>query len=296
MTLGALGMHLLDITSVYSTFANYGVHNPPFGIWRITDTQGNTLYQYTPHGEQVISPQLSYLITSVLTDNNTRATEFGFCNPLYLTPTVSGCRGETARPAAAKTGTTEDFQDDLTMGYTMDLTMGMWAGNTDNSPTDILNGITGAAPVWHDAMIAAEGNLPYQNFPVPPGVEKHTYCGGVCSTDWFISGAIPSGNRGNTGSINKACIKIQPNNKQGDNWTVHCPDATPPPGNGGGGGGGGGTCPKPPCGPPTGGNLSATMYGPTDHSPAAPTGSGSKPQPQFVLPPVGDVSRFGARA
>ncbi len=294
MTLGALGMHLLDMVSVYSTFANYGVHNPPFGIWRITDTQGNTLYQYTPHGEQVISPQLAYLITSVLTDNNTRAGEFGFCNPLYLTPTVSGCRGQQARPAAAKTGTTENFQDDLTMGYTMDLTMGIWAGNTDNSPIHGINGITGAAPVWHDAMVAAEGNRPYQDFPVPPGVEKHFYCGGggPCTTDWFISGAIPSTARPNIGSVNKACIKIQQDNPKGDNWTVQCPAATPP-GNGGGGGGGNPpACPKPPCPPPPG-NFSATAYGPTDHTPAAPTSSGSRPQPQFQLPPEGDVNRFG---
>jgi membrane peptidoglycan carboxypeptidase len=294
MTLGSLGMHLLDMVSVYSTFANYGVHNPPFGIWRITDAQDNTLYQYAPHGEQVLSPQVSYLITSVLTDNNTRANEFGFCNPLYLTPTVSGCRGQQARPAAAKTGTTEDFQDDLTIGYTMDLTMGLWAGNTDNSPTDILNGITGAAPVWHDAMVAAEGNRPYQDFPVPPGVEKRSYCGGggPCTTDWFISGAIPSTARPNTGSVNKACIKVQPSDKKGDNWTVECPAPTPPPGGGGGGGGNPPPCPNPPCPPPPG-NLSATAYGPTDHSPAAPNSSDSKPQPQFQLPPVGDVNRFG---
>ncbi|HEY7358843.1 MAG TPA: transglycosylase domain-containing protein, partial [Ktedonobacterales bacterium] len=147
MTLGSMGIPLFQLTSAYSTFANYGVRNPPFGIWRITDQTGKTVYQYTPHGEQVVSPQVSFLITNVLSDNGARANEFGFCNPLYL-ESFSDCQaGKAARPAAAKTGTTEDFRDDLTVGYTMDYTMGVWVGNTDDHPTNEANGIVGAAPI-----------------------------------------------------------------------------------------------------------------------------------------------------
>jgi membrane peptidoglycan carboxypeptidase len=250
MTLGSLGVPLFQLTSAYSTFANYGVRNPPFGIWRITDQAGKTLYQYTPHGEQVISPQIAYLITSVLSDNAARTPEFGPCSPLYLYDAY--CSASDARPAAAKTGTTEDFRDDLAVGYTMDYTMGVWVGNTDNHPTNEASGIVGAAPIWHDSMLVAEGNRPFVNFPVPPGVEKEPYCGnGVCSTDWFITGAVPDSPVGNSGqAIPGDCLRIH-TEPDGNNWTVQCsaPDQGP---------GGGGPCTILPCPPPGGGANTST--------------------------------------
>lgn len=291
MTLGSLDVHMMDLASAYSTFANYGVRNQPFGIWRITDQTGNTVYQYTPHGQQVVSPQLAYLITSILTDNRARAPEFGTCSPLYLFDTLANCYAGNVRPNAAKTGTTEDFKDDLTMGYTMDLTMGVWVGNSDDSPTYEQTGIQGAAPIWHDAMLAAEASLPYLNFPVPSGVEQHTYCSnGRCTNDWFISGALPANGIGNGGTMPPSgCLKVQPGRSDGKNWDVACQPPPPPPG---GGGGGGGPCKIPPCPPPPpggggggggGGNNvtpGATIYGPAaQYAPVPPQQPTHQPQP-----------------
>lgn len=263
MTLGSLDVHMMDLASAYSTFANYGVRNQPFGIWRITDQKGNSVFQYTPHGQQVISPQLAYLITSILSDNRSRAPEFGSCSPLYLYANNQECYSQSARPAAAKTGTTEDFRDDLTMGYTMDLTMGVWVGNDKDQPTNEANGIVGAAPIWHDAMLVAENGRPYQDFSVPSGVEKQNYCSnGRCNYDWFITGSEPqSNNLGNGGTL-PPCLKIQPGRSDGDNWKVECQPQPPT----GGGGGGGGGCPHPPCRPGGYASLGTTIYGPPSQS------------------------------
>jgi membrane peptidoglycan carboxypeptidase len=278
MTLGSLDIHMIDLVSAYSTFANYGVRNPPFGIWRITDQTGKTIYQYTPHGEQVVSPQISFLITNVLSDNASRAQEFGSCSPLYL-ETASDCyAGKPARPAAAKTGTTEDFRDDLTMGYTMDYTMGVWVGNTDDHPTNEANGIVGAAPIWNAAMLAAEAGHPFVNFPVPPGVEKDYYCGnGRCSTDWFITGAVPQGAVGNSGQ-KVPCLKVQ-TRSDGNNWTVSCPPPKKKPGDGGGGGGGGGGLPPTPAI-----SSDGALYGPQSQAvpPSLPE-QGKLPQQQGLV-------------
>jgi len=291
MTLGSLDFHMMDLASVYSTFANYGVRNQPFGIWRITDQTGKTVFQYAPHGQQVISPQLAYLITSILSDNRARAPEFGSCSPLYLYANNQECYSQTARPAAAKTGTTEDFRDDLTMGYTMDLTMGVWVGNDKDQPTNEANGIVGAAPIWQASMLVAENGRPYQDFPVPPGLEQQNYCSnGRCTYDWFITGSEPqSNNQGNGGTMPpKDCLTIQPGRSDGDNWKVEC-QPMPPTGGGGGGGGGGGHCPPIlPCRPGGYTPLGATIYGPQSQSgplyvPLAPD---QQPQHWLVVPDI----------
>jgi penicillin-binding protein 1A len=286
MTLGSLDVHMMDLVSAYSTFANYGVRNQPFGIWRITDQSGNTVFQYTPHGQQVISPQLAYLMTSILTDNSARAPEFGSCSPLYLFDTYANCYAGNVRPAAAKTGTTEDFKDDLTMGYTMDLTMGVWVGNSDDSSTYEQTGIQGAAPIWHDAMLAAEASRPYLDFPVPSGVEQHTYCSnGRCTNDWFISAALPANGIGNGGTMPpKDCLTVQPGQSNGENWKVECKPAPPTPGGGGGTGGGGGGG----GGHGGGGAVTpgATIYGPV--SQYVPS-SGQQPNQQPKPQPTPDV-------
>src|SRR6185437_7670671 len=150
-----------EMVQAYSVFANYGKYIPLHAINGITDSLGNVLFQYhVPQGIQVLSPQVAFLITSVLSDNKTRAKDFGACSPLYLYPGVSAPNtskdnrascdywkdhpvangltwpaGNRAWPAAVKTGTGQDFEDDWTLGYTMDsgpsapgYTMGVWVG------------------------------------------------------------------------------------------------------------------------------------------------------------------------
>jgi membrane carboxypeptidase/penicillin-binding protein PbpC len=98
------------------------------------------------------------------------------------------------RPAAAKTGTTNDFRDNWTVGYTTDFVMGVWAGNDDNSPMIDVSGITGAAPIWHDSMLVAEQGHPIQDFVNPGGLERATviYPDGVKTTDLFLPGTVPT--------------------------------------------------------------------------------------------------------
>jgi membrane peptidoglycan carboxypeptidase len=198
MVLGGLGTHLLDETSAYGVFADGGVRVPPYSIESITDPTGKVLYQHKqPAGKQIISSQVAGLITNVLSDNSARTREFGPCSPLLLFDAPSdyaNCQSPV-RPAAAKTGTTDDFKDNLTLGYTTDYVIGVWAGNNDGSPMVNVSGIDGAAPIWHDAMLLAEQDKPIQDFTLPSGLIRATvhYPGSVTSTDWYLPGTVPAG-------------------------------------------------------------------------------------------------------
>ena len=88
-----------------------------------------------------LDPRVAYLITDILSDERARVPAFGQGNVL-----------EIGRPAAAKTGTTTDWRDNWTLGYTPDLTVGVWVGNADNTPMKGVSGISGAGPIWHDFM------------------------------------------------------------------------------------------------------------------------------------------------
>jgi membrane carboxypeptidase/penicillin-binding protein PbpC len=128
-----------------------------------------------PAGEQIISSQHAYLITSVLADTEARCRAFHCPSILELT-----------RPAAAKTGTTDDFRDAWTIGYTPDLVAGVWVGNSDNSPMVNLPGAAGAGPIWHDFMEAAHADLPVRDFVRPPRIVEHEICAtsGARPTDY----------------------------------------------------------------------------------------------------------------
>ncbi|HZU67488.1 MAG TPA: PBP1A family penicillin-binding protein [Ktedonobacteraceae bacterium] len=200
LVLGGLGIRLIDHTSAMGVFANGGVRVPYYAINKIVSgSTGKVLFQhqFTP-GKQVISPQLAYMMTSVLSDNNDRLPEFYDCNVLQLYSNsqqdcYEGNRG-VVRPAAAKTGTTQNFRDNWTVGYTTDFVMGVWAGNDDNSAMYDVTGVQGAAPIWHDAMLLAEKGHPIRNFTNPGGLVRATvtYPDGVQTTDWFLPGTVPN--------------------------------------------------------------------------------------------------------
>jgi penicillin-binding protein 1C len=177
LTLGGGEVSLLEMTGAYAVLANSGKKIPPVSITKIVDFSGNTVYQYNPPaGEQVVSPEHVFLITSILSDNTARSIEFG-SNTVLNTPFES----------AVKTGTTNDYRDNWTLGYTPDLAVGVWVGNADYSEMEDTSGLTGAAPIWAQFMAVAEDILTNGNptsFTIPSGiVEKQ-----VCS----ISGAEPS--------------------------------------------------------------------------------------------------------
>ncbi len=195
MAIGTVEVSLLHLTGAYATFANQGTRVPPVGILEITDNQGHPLYTYNaahPKGVQAIRPDIAFLMSSILSDKKSRYHEFFPGNPLELD-----------RPAAAKTGTTDSFRDNWTVGYTPYLTVGVWAGNSDNSIMNNVIGITGAGPIWHDVMEYASHhyNLPPSDFVKPDDVSAGTvsahtgllpHPGEPTVTDWFIDGTMPT--------------------------------------------------------------------------------------------------------
>ncbi len=161
LTLGGGDVTLLELTGAYATFANGGKRVPPVAILRIEDASGRVIEEYQPPpGEQVISPQHAYLITDILSDNQARAAMFGQNSPLRL-----------SRPAVAKTGTTDDWRDAWTVGYTPELVTGVWVGNADNTPMERVAGSQGAGPIWHNFMEKALADQPASQFARPEGIE-----------------------------------------------------------------------------------------------------------------------------
>ena len=188
LTLGGGEVTLLDMTYAFSVFANGGTmagvpvkelrpgyrELDPVAILRVEDRNGNIIWQYTvPETREVLSPQLAYLITDVLSDNNARAPAFGWESPLKL-----------SRPAAAKTGTTNDFRDAWTIGYTPQIATGVWVGNSGNEAMNHVPGSRGAAPIWHDFMEKVLEDMPVEEFKRPLGFEEVE----VCS----VSGMLPT--------------------------------------------------------------------------------------------------------
>jgi membrane peptidoglycan carboxypeptidase len=195
LALGTKEVSLLHLTGAYATFANRGVRVPPTAILEITDSQGHPFYTYNaahPLGVQAIREDVAFLMSSILSDKASRYHEFGPGNPLELD-----------RPAAAKTGTTDSFRDNWTVGYTPYLTVGVWAGNSDNSVMQNVIGITGAGPIWHDVMeyVSHYYNYPPDDFIKPADVQPGTvsaytgllpHPGEPTVTDWFIKGTMPT--------------------------------------------------------------------------------------------------------
>ncbi|MGI8587636.1 MAG: penicillin-binding protein [Chloroflexia bacterium] len=181
LTLGGGEVTLLDMTSAYGTFADRGVHMPPQAILEVRDGRNNLLFKYDPDKAQAnraITPQQAYLITNILSDNAARTPIFGANSALKL-----------SRQAAAKTGTTEDYRDSWTLGYTPNLVVGVWVGNDDDRPMSKVAGSRGAGPIWHNFMegvfagpnLEADLKLPSEaapptTFEEPPGMVRAQVC------------------------------------------------------------------------------------------------------------------------
>src|SRR6266498_2708877 len=183
LTLGGGDVSLLELTSAYSVFANYGKRIPPVSILKIVDFQGKVIYQYQPPaGDQVIRAEHAFLISSIISDNDARSWMFGRNSVLNLPFQV-----------AAKTGTTNDFRDNWTLGYTPDLVTGVWVGNADYTPMVNTTGLTGAAPIWSSFMqyavpiVSGGGPTP---FSIPAGIMEKAICSisGTEPSQWCKSG------------------------------------------------------------------------------------------------------------
>ncbi|MGD1992332.1 MAG: transglycosylase domain-containing protein [Anaerolineae bacterium] len=184
LTLGGGEVRLLDMAYAYSVFANNGVmigepipaeqvrpgyrRLDPVAILRVEDRQGNILYEYEePDRREILSPQLAYLMNDIISDRRARIAAFGSPNPLELS---------NERPAAAKTGSTNDWRDAWTIGYTPQIVTGVWVGNSDNSEMEDVPGSRGAAPIWHAVMEYALKDQEIQPFSRPDGLIEASVC------------------------------------------------------------------------------------------------------------------------
>lgn len=142
IALGGGEVTLLELTNAFAVFADTGRYIPSRAITRITDHQGRTIFEAVdPSGEKVLNEEYAYQISSILSDDNARRLGFGAGSILNL-----------SFPAAVKTGTTNDYRDNWTLGYNNKIAVGVWVGNADNTPMTGSTGVTGAAPVWHEIM------------------------------------------------------------------------------------------------------------------------------------------------
>ncbi|MCC6955772.1 MAG: transglycosylase domain-containing protein, partial [Anaerolineales bacterium] len=174
VALGGGAVRLLDLTSAYAAFASEGVRVQPRYILEISDLGGNEVYKAPdPARTRIIDARVAWLISDILSDNNARRLGFGANSVLRLD-----------RPAAVKTGTTTNFHDNWTIGYTPDLVVGVWAGNTDYKPMREVNGLTGAAPIWHEFMRTVLAGRPKDWFVRPQGLVQVEVCA--------LSGLLPT--------------------------------------------------------------------------------------------------------
>jgi len=124
------------------------------------------LYERAPaRAIQVLSPQNAYLLADILSDADARIPGFGEVTPFEL-----------PFPAAAKSGTSTGFRDNWTLGFTPEIAIGVWVGNADGSAMADVSGVDGAAPIWHDAMLAAALGRPMTWYARPPGIIEATVC------------------------------------------------------------------------------------------------------------------------
>ncbi len=160
LVLGGAEVKLLEHTSAYATLANQGKRYPTTTILEVKDHAGSTLFKYElPPGEQAIDKEQVAKISAILSDDAARAYVFGAGGPLTL----------PGRPVAAKTGTTNDYKDGWTMGYTPSLAAGVWVGNNDNKVMKPgVGGTAGAAPIWNAFMRRALEGKPVESFPPMP--------------------------------------------------------------------------------------------------------------------------------
>lgn len=157
LVLGGGEVSLFDLTGAYGVFANDGIKNPTQSILRVEDKDGHVIEEFKESPEEVLPSEVARKITDILADNKARTPEFGANSALYF----------PGKDVAVKTGTTNDYRDVWTVGYTPNIAVGMWAGNNDNTP--LQKNIAGfiITPVWHAFMEEALKLTPSEQFLAP---------------------------------------------------------------------------------------------------------------------------------
>jgi len=198
LILGDGEVTMLELANAYATLARGGWWIPV----RMTQGEGDA------GGRRVSDRESCFLVTSILSDNNARMQAFGLNSPL-LEPF----------PFAAKTGTTKDYRDNWSVGYTPEWTVAVWVGNFNGDPMRHVSGITGAAPILHDAALEVEKRYPSTGFLRPAGIQEVEICpdsgklpGPFCPnhrTEFFRKGNLP----GRTCDVHLAPAEKSPPNR-----------------------------------------------------------------------------------
>ncbi|PIU78849.1 MAG: penicillin-binding protein [Candidatus Moranbacteria bacterium CG_4_10_14_3_um_filter_44_15] len=157
LVLGGGEVKLIDHVSAFGTFATNGIRHDKTAILKITDSRNNVLEEYkSSPGEKVLDQDICAQIDAILSDNSLRSPVFGSNSPLRF----------DSRPVAVKTGTTNEWRDAWTVGYTPNLVAGVWAGNNNNAPMAAgADGVYVAAPIWREFMDKALANMAIERFP-----------------------------------------------------------------------------------------------------------------------------------
>ncbi len=200
LTLGGGEVTLLEMSQAFATLANMGQRPHLASVLQIVDGRGDLVFDQGSRRlppVNALDPRIAYILTDILDDDAARIPAMGRGNALDL-----------PFPAAVKTGTTNDFIDNWTLGYTPGVVVGVWTGNSDGHPMRNSSGLRGAAPLWRTIMESIHGNESYradlavrgvdplEEFTMPPGIDERRVClprgtgGSSCTafrTDLFLS-------------------------------------------------------------------------------------------------------------
>jgi len=192
LALGGGQISLLQLSTAYAALANQGYYTGNTSILDIHNADGNLLYKQAGNPPlQIFDPRVAWLISDILSDDSARSLGFGPNSTLRLD-----------RTAAVKTGTTTNFHDNWTIGYTPDLLVGVWVGNSGYEAMHNVTGLTGAAPIWNEVMRQLLQGIPDHPFERPDGLTQIEVCdlSGLLPTsacqhthkEWFIAGTEPA--------------------------------------------------------------------------------------------------------
>lgn len=157
LVLGSGEVKLVDMTGAYGVFANDGQKNASTGILKVEDAKGAVLKEFVANPQQVLDTQVARNITSILSDNVARTPTFGANSKMNF----------PGRPVAAKTGTTSDYKDAWTVGYTPSISVGVWAGNNSGEVMNSGGGVSAATPIWNDFLSRVLKDKPVEQFTAP---------------------------------------------------------------------------------------------------------------------------------
>lgn len=182
--IGAGEMRLIDMASAYQVVANLGVRVEPTFIYKITDPQGKVVKDYSkPEGRRVLDERIAYVFADILKD--------------YTDPNGSWMFGpwtNIGRPAALKTGTTDNLQDVLAIGWVPQRLTAVWMGNANNEEMRGITSAMGPGVLWRDYMKTVVGGLDPAWYPAPKGIVRRVVCVNPALMGGNGSGLLPGPN------------------------------------------------------------------------------------------------------